>query len=116
MGLTADCMPMRSSPTDLRSLDLVTLCACETALGRSDPAGNIRGLPTALLAALRRRGSTQPPAGRCPCCTLFLVAFIPSSRSMTSRLLAFRAAQLAARECFPTLSDWGAFAYIGAWR
>ena len=36
---------------DLRGVDLVTLSACETALGRLDLGDNSRGLPAAFLAA-----------------------------------------------------------------
>ena len=36
---------------DLHGLDLVTLSACETALGRIDVADNLRGIPAALLIA-----------------------------------------------------------------
>src|SRR5262249_40551295 len=36
---------------DLRGLDVVTLGACETALGRIDPSDNLRGMPAALLLA-----------------------------------------------------------------
>ena len=36
---------------DLRGVELVTLCACETGLGRFDAGDNLRGLPAAFLAA-----------------------------------------------------------------
>ena len=103
--------------TDLRSLDLVTLCACETALGRSDPAGNIRGLPTTL-AAGRRRGS-RPHSGRSlpmPHSIYFFGRLHTELAKHDDRLLAFRAAQLAAREVLPDPVRLGSIRVRGTWR
>jgi CHAT domain-containing protein len=47
---------------DLRGLELLTLGACETALGRFDAADNLRGLPAAfLLRGVRRIVGTLWP-------------------------------------------------------
>ncbi|MFE5587174.1 CHAT domain-containing protein [Kitasatospora sp. NPDC056531] len=46
---------------ELRGLDLVTLSACETALGRFDASDNPRGLPAALLLS----GAHPHPAAHC---------------------------------------------------
>ena len=102
--------------SDLRRVELVTLCACESALGRVDPAGNLRGLPTALLAA----GVGAVVA------TLWPVAAEPALRFFADlhseldagadRLTAFRSAQVASRRNFPRFAHWSAFTYIGYWR
>lgn len=102
--------------SDLRGVELVTLCACASAVGRVDPAGNLRGLPTAFLTA----GVGAVVA------TLWPVAAEPALRFFTHlhseldngvhRLAAFRSAQLASRREFPRFAHWGAFTYIGHWR
>lgn len=101
--------------TDLRGLELVSLCACETALGRADPAGNIRGLPTALLGA----GAEAVVATLWPVsadAALFFFAELYSHLSTgTRRVNAYHSAQQATRGQFPRFVDWGAFTYIGAW-
>ncbi len=102
--------------TDLRGVELVTLCACETALGRVDPAGNFRGLPTALLAS----GTGAVVATLWPVsadAALYFFARLHSELPRHGdRLVAYRDAQRATRDRFPNLADWGAFTYIGDWR
>ena len=101
---------------DLRGLELVTLCACETAVGRADPAGNVRGLPTALLAA----GAGAVVATLWPVSAEAALYFFQQLHtelaSHGGRLRAYRAAQVEARQRFPDFADWGAFTYIGRWR
>jgi hypothetical protein len=100
---------------DLRGLELVTLCACETALGRVDPAGNVRGLPTAMLAA----GAEAVIATLWPVAAdaaLFFFAQLHSNLAEgSSRIRAYRSAQTATRRQCQRFADWGAFTYIGAW-
>lgn len=100
----------------LSSLDLVTLSACETALGRFDNSDNLRGLPAAFFIA-----GANTIVG-----TLWPVETTASSRFFTSfyRTLAggagkreaFRAAQLETRLHHPEHRDWGAFCMAGNWR
>jgi hypothetical protein len=100
---------------DLRSLELVTLCACETALGRFDPAGNTRGLPQALLVAgVRTVVATLWPVRAKPALEFF-GHLHRSLHQGADKLTAFRSAQQDAMARFPRYADWGAFTYIGAW-
>ncbi len=101
---------------DFNGLELVTLSACETALGRFDIAGNLQGIPAALLA----RGA-QALVG-----TLwevetsvsrdFFVELYRQLRAGVARGDAFALAQRAVREGHRQYRDWGAFQYIGDWR
>ena len=101
---------------DLRGVQLVTLCACETALGRFDVADNLRGLSAAFLAA----GASSVVAALWP------VAAGPASTFFTSlyealahggpAVSAFRTAQAATRRIHPEYRDWGAFSFVGDWR
>ncbi len=100
---------------DLRGLDLVTLSACETALGRFDRSDNLRGLPAALMLS-----GVSSLIG-----TLWKVEDSTSRRFFTSLygrlregehcLDAFRSAQLATRQEHPQYRDWGAFYLVGDW-
>jgi hypothetical protein len=102
--------------SDLRGVELVTLCACESALGRVDPAGNLRGLPTALLTAgVGAVVATLWPVATEPALKFF--AHLHSELDAgADRLTAFRSAQIASRTDFPRFAHWGAFTYIGYWR
>ncbi len=100
---------------DLRHMDLVTLSACETALGRFDVNDNLRGLvATLLIAGAPSVISTLWPVGDCVSRAFFesLYAHIAAG---SAKLDAFRAAQLETRASFPAYRDWGAFIYTGAW-
>jgi CHAT domain-containing protein/tetratricopeptide (TPR) repeat protein len=98
---------------DLRGLELVTLSACETALGRFDRHDNLQGLPSALLLA-----GAQTIIG-----TLWQVSddaaavFFPTLYQCLARGLdvfeAFRIAQAKVRSALPQYWDWGAFYLIG---
>jgi len=94
----------------------VTLCACETGLGRVDPAGNLRGLPASLLGA----GAEAVVATLWPVMAdsagFFFLRLHAELAGGQSRLQSFRAAQIATRAEYPALRDWGAFTYIGDWR
>ena len=101
---------------DLHDVELVTLSACESALGRVDVLDNPRGLPAAFLAA-----GAQAIIG-----TLWQVHPDPAAHFFghlydalsceESRLEAFRAAQNATRQAFPEYRHWGAFTYVGGWK
>jgi hypothetical protein len=100
---------------DLRGLRLLTLSACETALGRFDLGDNIRGLPasffiagvTTLIGTLWR---VRDRVSRC-----FFADFYRSYLAGTPLLDAFVAAQRATRTQFPQYRDWGAFYFAGDW-
>ncbi len=101
--------------SDLRGLELVTLCACETALGRVDPAGNVRGLPFALMVAgAKAVVATLWPVAAEPALHFFSVLHRDLAAG-AGKLHAFRSAQLSCREQHPRFADWGAFIYIGSW-
>lgn len=101
-------------PLDLTGLELVTLGACETALGRVDRSDNPRGLPAALLLAGARSviGTLWPVLAGAS--TFF---FTQLYRSLVGEdvdvTTAFAAAQQATRREFPQYRDWGAFYLIG---
>lgn len=103
---------------DLRAVDLVTLSACESALGRFDPLDNQAGLVAALLGA----GVTAVVACLWPVrpepSTLFFTSLYQSlARQGPAADLrgAFRSAQLTTRSEYPAYRDWGAFVYSGGW-
>lgn len=100
---------------DLRGVELVTLCACETALGRTDPAGNLRGLPAAMLGAgARAVVASLWPVSAAPAGRFFTTLHTELARGVKP-LWAYRAAQQATKAGYPAMRDWGAYVYIGSW-
>lgn len=101
---------------DLRGLQLLTLSACETALGRFDLADNVLGIPAVLLL----RGA-ETVVG-----TLWEVEttvsqdfFVELYRGLQGGLLrgeAFAQAQREVRRAHPQYRDWAAFQLVGDWR
>jgi hypothetical protein len=100
---------------DLRGCDLISLSACETALGRFDRLGNIRGLPAALFMAGARTIIGTLWTVESHCAQYFFSILYERLRAGDSKLDAFAAAQAAAREYYPRYGDWGAFYYAGRW-
>jgi CHAT domain-containing protein len=103
--------------SDLRGLELVTLGACETALGRLDPYDNPRGLPAALFRAGAGAviGTLWPVLAEA--CTVFFVRLYEELTTSGPDIVdAFAAAQRATRGAFPQYRDWGAFYLIGGQR
>ena len=100
---------------DLRGLELVTLSACQTALGRFDAADNIRGLPASLLlgGASSVIGTLWPV--RDDVARFFFVELYSALREGSGRLDAFRAAQIRVRQEYPQHRHWGCFYYAGRW-
>jgi hypothetical protein len=98
---------------DLRGLDLITLSACETALGRFDIADNIRGLPAALLLAGVSTIIGTLWEAETYSCELFFVTLYQELKNGKSKLEAFYTAQKTTRAAFPQYRDWGAFYMIG---
>jgi hypothetical protein len=103
----------RLSECDLRGLQLVTLSACETALGRFDRADNLRGIPAALLLA-----GVQTIVGalwQVPDATsrAFFTAMYREVGAGRDVVAAFQIAQHEARQAFPAYRDWGGFVLMG---
>ena len=98
---------------DLHGLDLVTLSACETALGRFDPSDNVRGIPASLLL----RGAAAVIGTMWPVETGVSQAFFnrlyQNLHAGMSRVDAFAQAQRHVRQDHPQYRDWGAFMYLG---
>ncbi|MCX4632763.1 CHAT domain-containing protein [Streptomyces sp. NBC_01443] len=101
---------------DLRGVELVTLSACESALGRFDLVDEVRGLTAAFLIAGADAvvGCLWPV--RVPVATHFFSALYQAMSREGDARLAFRHTQKSTREAFPQYRDWGTFAYSGAWR
>ncbi len=103
------------SALDLSGVELLTLSACETALGRFDVADNLHGLPAAfLLAGVATIVGTLWEIETNAAATFFTRLYAELSRGAT-RLDAFAAAQRATRVTHPQYRDWGAFYLMGAW-
>ena len=101
---------------DLHGLDLLTLSACETALGRFDREDNLRGLPAAfLLAGASTVVGTlwEVEAGASERFFSILYRELQANRS---KLDAFTIAQRETRKAFPDYRDWGPFYLMGEWR
>jgi CHAT domain len=101
---------------DLRGIELVTLSACESALGRFDLGDNLRGLPAAFLAAgasavVGALWEVSPAPA-----TSFFTTLYSQLAAQADKLAAYRAAQIATRKNHPEYRDWGAFCYVGDWR
>jgi CHAT domain len=101
------------STLDLRGLRLVTLSACETALGRFDRADNLRGIPAALfLAGVRSIIGTLWEV-RSSAAQVFFVALYRALTTDATVHSAYRVAQEETRRAFPSYRDWGAFVLMG---
>jgi CHAT domain-containing protein len=100
---------------DLRGLEVLTLSACETALGRFDAGDNLRGLPASfLLAGVSTLIGTLWSVETC-CAEYFFEKLYRELKNGASRLDAFAVAQSETRKAFPQYRDWGAFYFIGDW-
>ncbi|WP_406193669.1 CHAT domain-containing protein [Kitasatospora sp. NBC_01560] len=99
---------------DLRGVELVTLGACESALGRFDLGDNLRGLPAAFLLAGAKAvvgclWPVEPEAATC-----FFTELYRALGEDVGPVAAFRLAQQATRLRHPQYRDWGAFSYSGS--
>ncbi|QDQ14895.1 CHAT domain-containing protein [Streptomyces spectabilis] len=101
---------------DLRGVELVTLSACESALGRYDANDNHRGLPAAFLLAGAATviGALWPVTATAA--TLFFEELYSHLGQGHPKRDAFRHAQQRTRWACPEYRDWGAFTFIGHWR
>lgn len=100
---------------DLRGVELLTLGACETALGRFDRGDNLRGLPANFL-----RAGVSAMVGtlwevESSAAETFFTKLYDELKNGAERLDAFAHAQSATREMHPEYRDWGAFFYMGNW-
>lgn len=99
---------------DLSGVELITLSACETALGRVDRSDNPRGLPAAFLLAGARAviGTLWPVLTEAS--TLFFTELYRVLEADQQPIpYAFAAAQRVTRRRFPAYRDWGTFFLIG---
>ncbi|MFI0931027.1 CHAT domain-containing protein [Streptomyces sp. NPDC021019] len=97
---------------DLSGVRLVTLAACESALGRFDRADNIRGVPAALITAGVQAVVGCLWAVRPEPATYFYHRLHQRAASGEDLERAFRAAQTATRARHPRYRDWGAFTFL----
>ncbi|MEW2069847.1 CHAT domain-containing protein [Streptomyces sp. NPDC007346] len=102
--------------TDLRGVELVTMSACESALGRFDINDNLHGLPAAFLQAGAAAivGCLWPVTP--DVATAFFGTLYERLALSEDRRTAFRTAQSTTRARHPAYRDWGAFCFIGDWR
>jgi hypothetical protein len=100
---------------DLRHVEVLSLAACETALGRFDLADNLLGLPASFLVAGVQTivGALWPVSDQA--CIVFFGAFYRELARRKSRLDSFSIAQRETRAALPQHRDWGAFCLMGAW-
>ncbi len=102
---------------DLRGLELVTLGACETALGRVDYSDNLRGLPAALLLAGAGAVIGTLWEVKADASTTFFTELYRCLQAGDEDLIgAFRLAQRAARCDHSEYRDWGAFYLTGGYQ
>jgi len=100
---------------DLSGLELVTLGACETGLGRVDQFDNPRGFPAMLMLAGARAviGTLWPTAATVSkffFSRLYEALMQPTAGELRT---SFQGARLATRALYPQSRDWGAFYLIG---
>jgi len=101
---------------DMRGLEILSLSACETALGRFDAADNLRGLPArCFLAGAQTIISTLWEANA-DASKLFFTTFYECLHEGASKLDAFARAQQHTRRAYPKYADWSAFCFMGDWR
>ena len=101
---------------DLDGLELLTLSACETALGRFDTSDNLRGLPASFfVAGAKAIVGTLWPVEDATSETFFTSMYRTLAADGTP-LDAFAAAQRETRNLHPEYRDWGAFVFQGEWR
>ncbi len=98
---------------DLSNVDLLTLCACETALGRFDNNDNLRGLPASFLLAgvstiIGTLWESEPESS-----AFFFKYLYQNLKQGLTKQQSFKAAQSLTRASYPEFRDWGSFYYLG---
>ena len=100
---------------DLRHLDMLTLSACETALGRMDIGDSPRGLPASFfIAGVQTLIGCLWPVDNAVA-VFFFNSLYKTLSAESSKLDAFHKAQQSTREAYPAYRDWGTFHYAGLW-
>jgi CHAT domain-containing protein len=99
---------------DLGGVDLVTLSACETSLGRLDVSDNLRGFSANLLIAGVSTIVGTLWRVETNCAGYFFTRLYTEIDAGAAKGAAYRTAQLATRARFPKYRDWGAFYLSGA--
>lgn len=100
---------------DLRGLDLMTLSACETSLGRIDIGDNLRGMSaSALIAGTGTVIGALWPVENTAAMTFFDCLHRELAKG-TGKRESFRIAQTITRSKHPQYRDWGTFCYAGTW-
>jgi CHAT domain-containing protein len=108
-------VPMDILKRDMRNVEVLTLGACESALGRFDHADNLRGLPAAFfMAGVCIVIGTLWEVALSVCIEFYKVFYSAVSADIRP-LDAFAASQKAVRESHPAYRDWGAFVFMGDW-
>lgn len=103
------------SELNLQGVELLTLGACETSLGRFDNSDNLVGLTSSLfLAGVHSIIGTLWPVEVEASSTFFDTLYAHLNEG-ASKLDAFSAAQRRTRVVCPEFRDWGAFHYSGTW-
>jgi CHAT domain-containing protein len=98
---------------DLRNVDLLTLSACETALGRFDSGDNLRGLPASfLLRGVKTIVGTLWEV-ETNAAAFFFTTLHRELRGGSNKLAAFGEAQRQTRLKFQEYRDWGCFYMAG---
>ncbi|MNE43629.1 CHAT domain protein [compost metagenome] len=95
------------------NIDLLTLSACETALGRFDYSDNIRGLPATLMQCGVKTIIGTLWECEIESSELFFYTLYSKLKEGESKLSAFTSAQKKVREEHPDYRDWGCFYYSG---
>ena len=98
---------------DLHNVDLLSLSACETALGRFDLADNLRGLPASFLLAGVKTIVGSLWEAETGASERFFHELYTALAAGSGKLDAFAAAQRRTRSEFPNYRDWGAFVLLG---
>jgi hypothetical protein len=101
---------------DLRGVELVTLSACETALGRFDVGDNLRGLPSSFFRAGVRTLVGTLWKTKSDTCQLFISTLYRELLGGRKKGEAFKIAQAITRQDYPEYRDWGAFYLMGEWK
>lgn len=100
---------------DARGLQLVTLSACGTALGRFDAGDNLRGLIANLfLAGAETAVGTLWDLESSAASTFFRAMYRALAADAT-RFAAFKRALEETKKAHPAYRDWGTFYYSGDW-
>ncbi|MCF2518540.1 CHAT domain-containing protein [Dyadobacter sp. CY351] len=95
------------------NVEVLTLSACETALGRFDYSDNLRGLPAILLQTgvktiIGTLWEVEQESSR-----HFFTGFYSQLKRGSGKLESFHLAQLETQKIYPDYRDWGAFYFTG---